>query len=470
MSEQIYQELTDYRLSRRTRLPATVTMDNEILEVADISLGGIKIKTTPELIHELAIVSGAIHRVQLDIKAYEQSISMVLDIKVEYDNPGEGTAGCSFLDMTPEKREILRILIKAYLSGNETDIKIALDVCSGLEKLISRPDMKGLHPEEEIPLPDTRREYAYLFLFVIALIGIITGGTYMVIEKSGGAGNGVLVAKSTIYTAPYSGTYKLLKSMDTDFITKDVPLAEVISGEKTYIYKSPCDCFIMDSYLFDGTKYEKGDKLFSLVELGTAPVIKAWMKTQQIEYMVIGSTVTIEIVGEKYKTNGRVIGIRSAAQEDEFIKDSNVIVRANNVIVTIKPDISIPVNYLKKPVKIEYNYSEDEYYKYNENEYVDEQNITEEIIELPSFSSDDGIEEMSIPDSIKEVEKAIKNDEVAIEEEQLEESILPPARKEVVVKKEFPHVKEEIKNVQENKPALNHQKNEIKKQIRNYND
>lgn len=174
MSAQASQNFTESRLHRRTGLPASILIVDQSIEIADISMGGTKLKTTTALIHELGLVAGSIHKVQINIHAYNTDISMVIDIRVQYDNPAEGIAGCSFLDMSPEKYEILSLLINAYISGEEEDIARAYEASQNIEKLIKRDEPDPISAENMATPKQINTKYLYMFISAMILI-IITG-------------------------------------------------------------------------------------------------------------------------------------------------------------------------------------------------------------------------------------------------------------------------------------------------------
>ncbi|MDH0649331.1 PilZ domain-containing protein, partial [Pseudomonas sp. GD03867] len=115
----IVHEAIDERQYVRTRMNARVRMAGAGREpfeadLADISLGGIG------LLHETPLTVGALYDASIQLRLNQVDLS--IDGKVRIVSQRGKEVGAQFVDLDAQKRDILRYLISAYLSGEIADI------------------------------------------------------------------------------------------------------------------------------------------------------------------------------------------------------------------------------------------------------------------------------------------------------------------------------------------------------------
>ena len=114
----VVHEAVDERQHVRSKLPARVVLsgadDSFACELQDISLGGLGLRCSREL------PQGALYDAEIQLELNQ--VALTIDARVKVIAERGGLTGVEFVELEPRKRDILRYLLSAYLSGEIADI------------------------------------------------------------------------------------------------------------------------------------------------------------------------------------------------------------------------------------------------------------------------------------------------------------------------------------------------------------
>src|SRR5690606_1898418 len=109
----------------RTRIPARVTLTDSNgkaleCEIKDLSLGGMGLDCDSPL------AVGGLYDATLFLNL--NAIDLTIDTRLKVVSQRESVVGAEFVDLDPKKRDILRYLMSAYMSGEIVDISGLVNV------------------------------------------------------------------------------------------------------------------------------------------------------------------------------------------------------------------------------------------------------------------------------------------------------------------------------------------------------
>ena len=114
----VVHEAVDERQHVRSKLPARVVLsgadDSFACELQDISLGGLGLRCSREL------PQGALYDATIQLELNQ--VALTIDARVKVIAERGGLTGVEFVELEPRKRDILRYLLSAYLSGEIADV------------------------------------------------------------------------------------------------------------------------------------------------------------------------------------------------------------------------------------------------------------------------------------------------------------------------------------------------------------
>ncbi len=307
----------------RIQIPAAFRIGKNTYRIADLSAGGIGIKTDKNFIDDLKEKEGTL------LFPFE-SFSFNLKVKLEpvYNRADKKRAGFRFENMTPRQVSMIQHVVKSHLSGlivTEEDI-IAV---------ASRNDFISAREEDE-----GKEKYSKGFIArTVPLAAIAVAGALGLFLLLGNIYENTLIVKSymgivegNVYTASAQGNGKFYSALakGTEQVTKGQAIAILKAGgsatasggvtpePQDVTIESPCDCLIVKQYPQDGEFLAIGAPIFELQPINDYMWVTASLKPEQIYRLKLQDDARIKIAGESEFIEGNVTEFMTPVLDKEM--------------------------------------------------------------------------------------------------------------------------------------------------------
>lgn len=365
LPDKVVHEAIDERQHVRTRIPAKAQLtgsngEHIQCEVQDISLGGAG------LICAEPLTIGGLYNVSIEVamKGIELSVKANVKILSQLD----GLVGTQFVDLEPQKADILRYIISSYMSGEIADIGGLFNVMQRENYIKERKQKYQLKRNASQRLRAGLGTLAFLLIGMLALLYVVFKAyslffripaaqalvsshayqinmpengnvTYLVPEGQTEVSVGQPVASistqlSTSLNTPADLAAVMdLKPGDVEALLGRANIETVIS--------SPCDCTIhYPSARLDGFGY-KGDALVRLLPKNKDLLVSASVPYQQLDKLMRTRKVNLQVYGAETAINGRIIAA-SVNQQNQMVD------------LEIEPETALLLGDYQKPVWVEF--------------------------------------------------------------------------------------------------------------------
>ena len=360
----IVHEAIDERQYVRTRMNARVRLSGSGREpfeadLQDISLGGIG------LLHGAPLTIGALYDASIQLRLNQVDLS--IDGKVRIVSQRGQEVGAQFVDLDAQKRDILRYLISAYLSGEIADINGLFNVMQR-ENYIKERKHKQAHartPGERLKALVGTALYTAAGL---AALGFVGYKGYLLFFRIP-ALQATVATHAQVISMPDNGYVKYLLPAGATEVQAGQPLASIstqlatqlttpadikaladlapsdvqaLLGRATVetVINSPCDCQVYyPAPPLAGFGY-KGAPLMHLLPKDQGLFVRANVPFDKLADIDRVRSVDLQVFGLDQHFSGKVVDARS----DEVNR---------NLALTIAPDQPLPAAAYQKAVAVD---------------------------------------------------------------------------------------------------------------------
>lgn len=360
----IVHEAIDERQYVRTRMNARVSLSGNgrepfTADLQDISLGGIG------LLHGAPLTIGALYDASIQLRLNQVDLS--IDAKVRIVSQRGQEVGAQFVDLDAQKRDILRYLISAYLSGEIADI-------NGLFNVMQRENYikERKHKQAHARTPGERfKALAGTALYTaagLAALGFVGYKGYLLFLRIP-ALQATVATNAQVISMPDNGYVKYLLPAGATEVQAGQPLASIstqlatqlttpadikaladlapadmqaLLGRATLetVINSPCDCQVYyPSPPLDGFGY-KAAPLMHLLPKDQGLFVRANVPFDKLADVSRVRSVDLQVFGLDQHYSGKVVDARS----DEVNR---------NLALTIQPDQPLPAAAYQKAVAVD---------------------------------------------------------------------------------------------------------------------
>jgi len=360
----IVHEAIDERQFVRTKIPARITLEGNGLkgfecEIQDISLGGLG------LLSDQQLKLGSLFSASIQLKL--NKIDLNIDAKVKIVSQRGREIGAEFVELDRQKRDILRYIISAYMSGEIVDINGLFNVMQRenyiKERKTKQASARTLGDRVKAALG------SLLFLCVgLLALGLILYKSYLLFFRVP-ATQAIVSADAYLVNMPDNGYVKYLLQQGQTQVAVGEPVASVSSqlaanfttpsdiqalanlsqadlqllmGRALIetVIASPCDCdVVFPGKKLDGYAY-KYEPLMHLLPRDEELFIKATVPFDQMSKIARVNAVKMQVFGIDAPMGGTVVG--------STVDEAN-----QSLVLTIKPDQALPREAYQKPVAVE---------------------------------------------------------------------------------------------------------------------
>ncbi len=363
-SANIVHEAVDERQYVRTRINARVRLASggqTVIEtiLQDISLGGIG------LLHEGPLTIGALYDASIQLRLNQVDLS--IDGKVKIVSQRGNEVGAQFVDLDAQKRDILRYIITAYMSGEIADINGLFNVMQR-ENYIKERKHKYASPRSagaRLKAMTGTLLYSAAGLAALAFVGY---KGYMLFIRIP-ALQAQVATNAQIISMPDNGYVKYLLPAGTIEVKAGQPLASIstqlatsftspadmkavadlspgdlqtLLGRATIetVINSPCDCQVyFPSQPLDGYGYKEAP-LMHLLPKDQGLFVRANVPFDKLADVSRIRSVDMQVFGLDEHFSGKVVD----ARVDEVNR---------NLSLTIAPDSPLPATAYQKAASVD---------------------------------------------------------------------------------------------------------------------
>ncbi|CAK9889653.1 MULTISPECIES: PilZ domain-containing protein [Pseudomonas] len=360
----VVHEAIDERQYVRTKLNARVKLSaagqppfDSTLQ--DISLGGIG------LVHPEPLKIGSLYHASIQLRLNQVDLNIDSQIKIVSQRGQE--VGAQFVELDAQKRDILRYIISAYLSGEIADINGLFNVMQRENYIKERKHKYASARSSGERLKATVGTLLYAAAGIAAL-GFVAYKCYLLFFRIP-AVQAQVSANAQVISMPDNGYVKFLLAPGQTEVKAGTPVASIstqlatsftspadmkavadlspgdlqtLLGRATIetVINSPCDCEVyFPSKPLDGYGYKQ------------APLVHLLPKDE-------GLFVTANVPFDKLTDIGRVtsVDLKVFGLDETFsgkVIDSRVDEANKNLALTIAPDSPLPRAAYQKPVAVD---------------------------------------------------------------------------------------------------------------------
>lgn len=359
----VVHEAVDERQFVRTKIPARVTLsaNNSSLEceLQDISLGGLGILCDRQL-PVGGMFNAAVH---MNLNG----VDLTIDSKIKVLSQRGREVGAEFVELDPKKRDILRYLMSAYMSGEMADINGLFNVMQRENYIKARKKSVNQERGTAQRLKAAGGTLVWMILGLAAATFVVYKTHQMLFRIP--AAQAMVSADSYRLTMPDNGYVKYTLPPEKTEVKTGDPIAtvstqlastlntpadvgalanlsqadlQVVLGRSLIetVIASPCDCFLffpekrLDAYAY------KEQPLVHLIPKNEDLYIKASFPFGTIDDLGNISSVKLSVYGVGERIDGEIV--RSAVDEVNRM-----------LVLTIRPESQLPLESYNKPASVE---------------------------------------------------------------------------------------------------------------------
>ncbi|MCP3750562.1 PilZ domain-containing protein [Pseudomonas sp. SBB6] len=360
----VVHEAIDERQYVRTKLNARVTLSaagqppfDSTLQ--DISLGGIG------LVHPEPLKVGSLYHASIQLRLNQVDLNIDSQIKIVSQRGQE--VGAQFVELDSQKRDILRYIISAYLSGEIADINGLFNVMQRENYIKERKHKYASARSSGERLKATLGTLLYAAAGLAAL-GFVAYKCYLLFFRIP-AVQAQVSANAQVISMPDNGYVKFLLAPGQTEVKAGAPVASIstqlatsftspadmkavadlspgdlqtLLGRATIetVINSPCDCEVyFPSKPLDGYGYKQAP-LVHLLPRDEGLFVSANVPFDKLADIGRVTSVELKVFGLDETFSGKVI--------DSHVDEAN-----KNLALTIAPDSPLPRAAYQKPVAVD---------------------------------------------------------------------------------------------------------------------
>lgn len=363
LSPNVVHEAIDERQFVRTKIPAKAVIncpDGPFkCEIQDISLGGIGLLCAKDL--KIGALYPASIRLQLS------AVNLTIEAKIRVTSQRGKDVGAEFIELDPQKRDILRYLISSYMSGEIADVNGLFNVMQRENYIKQRKKTAG---GSRSFIERLQAIFGSLIFLAVGLTLLVLLGykTYLFFFRVS-ATHALVSADAYLVNMPENGYVKFMVGRDTDKVKAGDPIATVSTQLLTSfntpsdlealanisqsdlqtllgrslietVIASPCECYLyfsgrkLDSYAY------KTDPLMHLIPIDQPLVVKASFPFEKLKDINRIQRVSLRVSGINEVFGGSVV--------DSSVDDLNQM-----LVLNILPDQPLPRSSYQHPVAVD---------------------------------------------------------------------------------------------------------------------
>jgi alginate biosynthesis protein Alg44 len=361
----VVHEAIDERQFVRAKIPARLVLqgggvkDMEC-EIQDISLGGIG------LLLDQPLKIGSLFNGSIKLKLH--TVDLNIDTKLKIVSQRGREVGAEFVELDRQKRDILRYIISAYMSGDIADINGLFNVMQR-ENYIKERKTKQANARTAGERLKAALGSLLFFCAGAAALALIVYKSYLLFFQMPAA-QAVVSANAYIISMPENGNLRYLIDPGQTSVSVGQPLASVstqlassltspadiaamanlsdqdaaaLLGRVTVetVIASPCDCSLyFPAPRLDGFAY-KQQELVHLLPKDQPLNIKASVPFDRMDKLERVRAVEMRVLGSDETLSGEIVSSR--------VDDQRQMVE-----LTIKPDRQLPLSDYQLPAAVEF--------------------------------------------------------------------------------------------------------------------
>ena len=355
---QIVHESETQRQFIRLQLPAMADIQGKRYSLKDLSSGGVAIRDIGQNLKR-----GDMLPMDLILPFQDFSLDVSLNAEVQYYDKKLNVAGCRFVNLNAGQVSILSHVVKAYISGDIVGGPDILNVVAR-DNFVSVRQHKS---QQDVSTLDKIRHYITYGVIGLVALGLAAFIFLNVFERAFilTSPNGVVRTESFEISSAAPGVFSMalpegvmavekgqvIGRIETN-LTGQAPADSADTAAPALQIKSPCDCFIAETYAANGQYRAQGMPLMRLIPQKGNITITTLVPMQDSHKIKIGSMVVMTVAGTGQEISGTVSDIR--ASDKPVVPDGmNTSVAAS--LITIKPDTAISLDHIGRPVLVEFH-------------------------------------------------------------------------------------------------------------------
>ncbi|MDN4544655.1 MULTISPECIES: PilZ domain-containing protein [unclassified Pseudomonas] len=363
LSANVVHEATDERQFVRIKIPATVILQSWEgpleCEIQDISLGGISLLCGKEL--KIGSMYSASIRLNLS------TININIDARIRVVSQRADEVGAEFIELDAQKRDILRYMIAAYMSGEVADFNGLFNVMQRENYIKERKKVTSSSRTVFERLQAMLGSLLFLALGLLVM-SLLAYKTYLFFFRVSAA-HAQVSAEAYQVNMPENGYVKFMVGGDAGEVKAGEPIATVSTQLLTNfnspadlqalaslsqsdlqtllgrslietVIASPCDCYVyfpgrkLDSYAY------KTDPLLHLIPKDQPLVVKASFPFDKLKDINRIQRVSLRVSGMPGAFGGKVVG--------------SAVDSVNQMLVlSILPETTLPLSAYQHPVAVD---------------------------------------------------------------------------------------------------------------------
>lgn len=360
----VVHEAVDERQYVRTKIPARVLLQSSgehiKCEIEDISLGGLGLRCP----HELK--PGSLHNASIQLDLHK--VVLKIDVRIKVTSLQGEVIGAQFIDLDGQKRDILRYIISAYMSGEIADVNGLFNVMQR-ENYIKQRKHKFATERTQWERVQALLGSALYLLAGLLIATVLAYKAYLFFFRVP-ATQAIVSADAHIISMPENGYVKFLVPAGTERVKAGQPIATVSTQLATSFttpadlkaladisqtdlqallgrsliettIASPCDCYLyLPKKMTDGYGYKFAELVHLIPVEENSLFVRASFPFDKLKDLNDIGSIDLQVFGVGDSLRGTVIGSALDPVTQELL-------------LQISPTKPLPVTAYQKPVAVD---------------------------------------------------------------------------------------------------------------------
>jgi len=323
-------KVREYRTNPRFKLPATLVVEGNEVEVFDWSRGGVGFHAP-----QAALQSGETMPAELRFDFPGASMAVAIEATIRHFDPRSGRGGLSYTLHRPEDGGVLDFIINEHLAGR----------IMSTDGVLGTSDSTRAKPR---PVEKQRANVATNFIRRVVGLGLFTLGGALALYFLGSsiynrlfvfeAVSAQVSATTVDLDAPVAGTIVALAA--PGHIAPGAPAFGIIDafGARTDV-ASPCDCEVAEGGRSVGSYASPGSVVQRLIPVDAQPFVAVSVAFPDVSRIYGGATVDLKFIDGTTVDGARIVSVESLREQGSGL-----------VTVTVDPGQPIPPARFGEPV------------------------------------------------------------------------------------------------------------------------
>lgn len=344
---QLVHEAEAQRQHVRLKLPLHATIKDQVYTVVDWSVGGLCIeglRPVPQV--------GDVIDVRLHFAFEGFQFTLQCWCEVRHASAATNRTGCRFTSITPQQVSLLQYIVDAYLSGEVVRSGDLLEISQRNMFVSPRKVPARERPPGIVAAAlDRLRGAAVAALTIgIGLAVFAYAGFAIYTHSFVTDGRGVVVSPQIeLARAPIGGTITpYAGSRGKQVAIKElIAMIEAPDGTRRTV-ESPCDCFMANEPLPQGSYVSRGTVIARLVPAQAASEIEMRVPLTKLVGIEPGQRARVDLFGGQPPVWGTVERLaRHTPIESQGLSESSY------GVIFVKPDVPLPLQTVGEPVAVQ---------------------------------------------------------------------------------------------------------------------